>query len=63
MKQTEGKPLPDLVANLSGTVPHYKAFLEALRRSAPVPIEFEPMAESMDGYFPLSSSESPFGKV
>ena len=51
VKQTEGKPLPDLVANLSGTVPHYEAFLEALRRSAPVPIEFEPMAESMDGYF------------
>ena len=31
---------------------HYnEAFLEALRRSAPVPIEFEPMAENMDGYF------------
>ncbi len=51
VKQTEGKPLPDLVANLSGTVPHYEAFLEALRRSAPVPIEFEPMAANMDGYF------------
>ena len=25
--------------------------MEALRRSAPVPIEFEPMAENMDGYF------------
>ena len=25
--------------------------MEALRRSAPVPIEFEAMAENMDGYF------------
>ena len=25
--------------------------MEPLRRSAPVPIEFEPMAENMDGYF------------
>ena len=25
--------------------------MEALRRSAPVPIEFEPMDANMDGYF------------
>ena len=49
--QTDGKPLPELASSLSGTVPHYEAFLEAVRRSAPVPIEFEPMAENMDGYF------------
>ena len=51
VSQTDGKPLPELASSLSGTVPHYEAFLEALRRSAPVPIEFEPMAENMDGYF------------
>ena len=51
VSQTDGKPLPELAASLSGTVPHYEAFLEALRRSAPVPIEFEPMAANMDGYF------------
>ena len=51
VRQTDGKPLPELASSLSGTVPHYEAFLEALRRSAPVPIEFELMAANMDGYF------------
>ena len=51
VSQTDGTPLPELASSLSGTVPHYEAFMEALRRSAPVPIEFEPMAENMDGYF------------
>ena len=51
VSQTYGKPLPELASSLSGTVPHYEAFLEALRRSAPVPIEFENMAANMDGYF------------
>ena len=55
VSQTDGKPLPELASSLSGTVPHYEAFLEALRRSAPVPIEFEPMAANMDGY--LSSAQ------
>ena len=51
VSQTDGKPLPELASSLSGTVPHYEAFLEALRRSAPVPIEFEPMVANTDGYF------------
>ena len=51
VSQTDGKPLPELASSLSGTVPHYEAFMEALRRSAPVPIEFELMAANMDGYF------------
>ena len=51
LSQTDGKPLPELASSLSGTVPHYETFLEAVRRSAPVPIEFEPMAAEMDGYF------------
>ena len=51
VSQTDGKPLPELSSSLSGTVPHYEAFLEALRRSALVPIEFEPMAANTDGYF------------
>ena len=51
VSQTDGKPLPELASSLSGTVPHYEAFLEALRRAAPVPIEFEAMAANMDGYF------------
>ena len=51
VSQTDGKSLPELASSLSGTVPHYEAFLEALRRSASVPIEFEPMATNMDGFF------------
>ena len=51
ISQTDGKPLPELVASLSGNVQNYEVFMEALRRSAPVPIEFEPMDANMDGYF------------
>ena len=48
--QTEGKPLPELAANLTGNVQNYEVFMEALRRSAPVPVAFEKM-NGMDGYF------------
>ena len=51
VSQTDGKPLPELAASLSGNVQNYEVFMEALRRSAPVPIEFEPMDANMDGYF------------
>ncbi|MBM6723653.1 DUF4316 domain-containing protein [Pseudoflavonifractor phocaeensis] len=53
VSQTNGKPLPQLAEDLSGDVRQYEAFLEALRRTAPVPITFEPMAANMDGYFSL----------
>ena len=49
--QTEGRPLPQLVSNLTGNVEHYGAFLEAMKRSAPVPVIIEPMKEGMDGYY------------
>ena len=51
VSQTDGKPLPELASSLSGNVPNYEAFMEALRRSAPVPITFEAMAVDTDGYF------------
>ena len=62
--QTDGKPLPELVESLTGDVQQYEIFLEALRRSAPVPISLEPLRRSapvpisleplpanLDGYF------------
>lgn len=53
--QTDGKPLPERVAspvaNLTGSVENYAAFMEALRRSSPVPVEFKPLSADMDGYF------------
>ena len=51
VSQTDGKPLPELASSLSGNVPNYEAFMEALRRSAPVSITFEAMAADTDGYF------------
>ena len=59
--QTDGKPLPERVAspvaNLTGSVENYEAFMETLRRSSPVPVEFKPLSADMDGYFsPKSQS-------
>ena len=59
--QTDGKPLPERVAspvaNLTGSVENYEAFMEALRRSSPVPVEFKLLSADMDGYFsPKSQS-------
>jgi len=49
--QTQGKALPTLAADLAGNVQNYDVFMEALRRSAPVPIAVAAIAPSMDGYF------------
>lgn len=51
VSQTEGKPLPTLANDLTGNVQQYAVFMEALRRSSPVPLAFEAMEPSMDGYF------------
>jgi len=51
VSQTEGEPLPTLASDLKGNVRHYEVFMEALRRSSPVPVEFEPLKPGMDGYF------------
>ncbi len=55
VSQTEGKPLPQLAADLTGNVQDYELFMEALKRSAPVPISIEPITDGSDGYF--SSTE------
>jgi antirestriction protein ArdC len=49
--QTEGKPLPTLANDLTGNVKQYEIFMEALRRSSPVPLAFEAMEPNTDGYF------------
>ena len=54
VSQTEGKPLPQLASNLTGNVQQYEIFMEALRRSSPVPIGFERIADNSDGYFSLT---------
>lgn len=57
VSQTEGKPLPELASNLTGNVENYEAFMEALRRSSPVPISIEVMSGKMDGYFDLEHQD------
>ena len=50
VSQTEGKPLPQLAADLTGNVQNYEVFMEAVKRSAPVPVFMENMT-GMDGYY------------
>ena len=47
--QTDGKPLPSLAAPLTGNVEQYEAFMEALRRTSPMPISFAPLDPGTDG--------------
>ena len=51
VSQTDGKPLPQLASTLTGDVKQYDVFMEALKRSSPVPIFFDAMSASTDGYF------------
>lgn len=57
VSQTDGKPLPQLASDLSGNVQNYEVFMEALRRSAPVPIEIIPIRDGSDGYFSLDKQK------
>lgn len=47
--QTDGKPLPSLAIPLTGDVQQYEAFMEALRRTSPMPISFAPLDPNTDG--------------
>lgn len=51
VSQTEGEPLPELASAIKGDVKQYEAFLEALKRSSPVPVSFEAMSSDCDGVF------------
>lgn len=52
VSQTDGKPLPSLGANeLTGDVAQYDTFFEALKRTCPVPIQFEQIKGGAKGYF------------
>ena len=55
--QTEGKPLPELASDLHGNVEQFDVFMEALRRSSPVPIEMKSLKPSLDGYFSPSDQK------
>lgn len=51
VSQTEGEPLPTLASNLTGNVEQFEMFMEAIKRTAPVPIEIMPLPKDTDGYY------------
>lgn len=51
VSQTYGEPLPTLASNLTGNVEQFEVFMEAIKRTAPVPIEIKPMPDNTDGYY------------
>ena len=53
VSQTSGKPLPQLASTLTGDVQNYEVFMEAVKRSAPVPISFKPLEANTDGFFDI----------
>ena len=55
VSQTDGKPLPQLAADLQGNVQNYEVFMEALRRASPVPIDIKPIRDGADGFFSLDN--------
>lgn len=51
VSQTDGEPLPTLASDLTGDVAAFEVFMEAIKRTAPVPIEMKPLPEDSDGYY------------
>jgi antirestriction protein ArdC len=49
ISQTDGKPLPTLVENLTGDVRQYELFVDSLRAVSPLPIGFEALPPETDG--------------
>ena len=57
VSQTDGKPLPVLAHSLSGDVQQYEVFMEALRRTSPVPIVIAHTDRNVDGFFDLTAQQ------
>ena len=57
VSQTDGKPLPVLAHSLSGDVQQYEVFMEALRRTSPVPIVIDHTDRDVDGFFDLTAQQ------
>ncbi|MFI3214790.1 MAG: YodL domain-containing protein [Eubacteriales bacterium] len=55
ISQTEGEPLPSLVNDLTGDVAQFSLFMEAIKRTSPVPIAMEQMPSDKDGYYDLKN--------
>ena len=57
VSQTDGKPLPTIVNDLQGNVEHFDAFMEAVFRASPVPIEITSIDSGADGFFSPSQQQ------
>lgn len=58
VSDTEGRELPSIgVSELSGDVEQYDDFFEAIRRTCPVPIEFDNISSGAKGYFSLTENK------
>lgn len=52
VSDTEGKPLPELnIHPLTGDVTQYDTLVEAIRRTAKIPVSIEPVSGDANGYF------------
>ena len=51
ISQTEGEPLPTLVDRLTGTVEEYNSLLIKLVSCSPVPVEYEDIQTTANGYY------------
>lgn len=51
VSQTSGKPLPEIVHDLQGTVSEYDRLLEAIQDVSPVPISFEAVPGNAKGFY------------
>jgi antirestriction protein ArdC len=56
VSQTKGKPLPEIVSDLTGSVEQYEVFMEALKRTSPVPMEMGNVPPHVDGIFSESNN-------
>ena len=63
VSQTSGKPLPELVSDLTGNVRDFKMFLEALKHASPVSIETQPIDQNTDGFSTCKISLAQSGRV
>ena len=50
VSQTDGKPLPEIAPDISGSVGHFSSFMQAAREASPVPVVIEEMS-GKDGYY------------
>lgn len=55
ISQTEGEPLPTIAHKLTGDVKGYSDFMEVLKQISPVPIKFEKIDGSANGYYHLTN--------